>query len=176
MRVKWLTIPAMGFLLSSPAFADSKDKLQNSRPPIFEALVNCRTISDSTDRLACYDAKVAAMDEAEKKDELVLADKESMQEARRGLFGFSLPKLKLFGNDSDETETEIVAKIGSAYQNNTGKWTIILEDGARWVQIDDKILNREPGAGMEIKIREAAMGSYFGNIAGQRALRMKRVN
>ena len=85
-------------LLAAPATADKKDRLQEARPPVFEALINCRTITDAQDRLACYDAKVAAMDEAEKNDELVLADKETMKEARRGLFGFSLPKLKLFDN------------------------------------------------------------------------------
>jgi hypothetical protein len=176
MRAKWSFVIAAAFLASTSVAADKGDSLKEARPPVFEALVNCRTISDPTERLACYDIKVAAIDEAEKKDELVLADKESMKEARRGLFGFSLPKLKLFGNDDEGGDAELVAKIGSAYQNSAGKWTIILEDGARWLQIDVKVLNKNPAAGMEIKIREAAMGSYFANINGQRALRMKRVN
>lgn len=163
-------------LVVTPVFADEKDKLQQARPPVFEALVNCRTIVDPQARLACYDAKVAAMDEAEKNDELVLADKETMKEARRGLFGFSLPKLKLFDNEDGGGESELVAKIASAYQANPGKWTVVLDTGARWVQIDTQVLARDPKQGMEIKIRPAAMGSYFANIGGQRALRMRRVN
>lgn len=163
-------------LVASPTWAKD-DKLTEARPPIFEELVNCRTIADPTERLSCYDAKVAAMDEAEKKDELVLADKESMKEARRGLFGFSIPKLKIFGNDGKEDEKfELVAKIDSAYQASPGKWTILLDDGARWVQIDSQVMRKNPERGMEIKIREAAMGSYFANINGQRAIRMRRVN
>lgn len=165
------------FVLSATPALTKDDKLTEARPPIFEELVNCRTIADPTERLACYDTKVAAMDEAEKKDELVLADKASMKEARRGLFGFSIPKLKIFGNEGKEEEKfELVAKIDSAYQASPGKWTIMLDDGARWVQIDSQVMRKNPGRGMEIKIREAAMGSYFANIDGQRAIRMRRVN
>jgi hypothetical protein len=177
MRQLW-HIGLIGALsLTGSAAIGKDDKLTEARPPIFEELVNCRAVADPTERLACYDAKVAAMDEAEKKDELVLADKASMKEARRGLFGFSIPKLKIFGNDGKEVEKfELVAKIDSAYQASPGKWTILLDDGARWVQIDSQVMRKNPERGNEIKIREAAMGSYFANINGQRAIRMRRVN
>jgi hypothetical protein len=93
------------------------------------------------------------------------------------LFGFSLPKLKLFGNeDNEEAEAEFVTKVDSAYQKSPGKWTVVLDGGARWSQIDTQVLPRNPAKGMEIKIRKAAMGSYFANIGGQRAIRMIRVN
>lgn len=177
MRKNSLLIVTALALAAGPALADKKDDLTKSRPPLFEELVNCRTITEPAARLACYDAKVAAMDEAEKKDELVLADKASMTEARRGLFGFSIPKLKIFGNDGEQEEKfELVAKIDSAYQSSPGKWTIVLDNGARWVQIDTQVLRKNPARGMEIKIREAAMGSYFANIDGARAIRMRRVN
>ena len=53
----------------------------------------------------------------------------------------------------------------------------VLSDlGARWVQIDAQVMRKNPERGNEIKIREAAMGSYFANINGQRAIRMRRVN
>ena len=44
------------------------------------------------------------------------------------------------------------------------------------MQIDSQVMRKNPERGMEIKIREAAMGSYFANINGQRAIRMRRVN
>lgn len=166
-----------GLLLVGSAAMGKDEKLLQSRPPVFEELVNCRGIANSVERLVCYDAKVAAIDEAEKKDELVLADKTAMKEARRGLFGFSIPKLKIFGNDGPKNEKfELTARIESAYQANYGKWTIVLDTGARWVQIDTTVLRKAPAGGMEIKIREAAMGSYFANIEGARAIRMRRVN
>ena len=172
-----LAFLVLATLVAVPAYAAKKDTLPDTRPPIFEALVNCRTITDATERLACYDSKVAAIDEAEKNDELVLADKETMKEARRGLFGFTLPKLRLFGDGEEaEGESELVTKIGSAYQTGTGQWTIELEDGARWSQIDNRPLVKQPKPGTEIKIRKASLGTYFANIGGQRAIRMKRVN
>lgn len=177
MRIYGQLLLTSGVLLMSTSAIGKDDKLTQSRPPVFEELVNCRSIADPTARLACYDAKVTAMDEAEKKDELVLADKTAMKEARRGLFGFSIPKLKIFGNDGKQDEKfELVAKIDSAYQASYGKWTIVLDDGARWVQIDTQVLRKNPVRGMEIKIRAASMGSYFANIDGARAIRMRRVN
>ncbi len=177
MQTSWRLLLAGGALLSCAAVAGQDDRLAQSRPPVFEELVNCRAIADPAARLTCYDAKVAAIDEAEKKDELVLADKTAMKEARQGLFGFSIPKLKIFGNDGKEDEKfELTAKIDSAYQASYGKWTIVLDSGARWVQIDTTVMRKDPQRGMEIKIRAAAMGSYFANVEGQRAIRMRRVN
>lgn len=177
MRIYRQMLLAGGLILPGTALVAQEDRLTQSRPPVFEELVNCRTIADPAARLACYDSKVAAIDEAEKKDELVLADKASMKEARKGLFGFSVPKLKIFGNDGKQDEDfELVAKIASASMANYGKWTIILDDGARWTQIDTTVLRKNPKPGMEVKIRAAAMGSYFANIDGQRAIRMRRVN
>jgi hypothetical protein len=51
-----------------------------------------------------------------------------------------------------------------------------LEDGARWTQTDSTRVNRTPKAGMKARIRRAAMGSFFVNIDGQLAIRMKRLN
>lgn len=177
MRANWI-LALIGYVAASaaPAIAQG-NAAPEIRPAVFEDLLRCRSISDETQRLACYDAKTAAMDEAEKKDELVLVDTASMKEAKRGLFGFTVPKLKIFGNDKKEQEKfELVAKIDSAFQTGHGQWTIILDDGARWTQTDSQAMIRSPAKGMEIKIREAAMGSYFANIAGQRAIRMRRVN
>lgn len=177
MRTYGRLLLASGILLSCTAVSGKDDKLMQSRPPVFEELVGCRSVADPVARLACYDTKVAAIDEAEKKDELVLADKTAIKEARRGLFGFSVPKLKIFGNDGKADEKfELVAKIDSAYQASYGKWTIVLDDGARWVQIDTQAVRKNPARGQEIKIRAASLGSYFANIEGQRAIRMKRVN
>ena len=55
------------------------------------------------------------------------------------------------------------------------KSVIIIEDGAKWVQIDTNAV-RTPKSGMPIRIRRATMGSYFANIAGRPAIRMRREN
>ena len=62
-----------------------------------------------------------------------------------------------------------------AYQQGDGKWSLELEDGAVWVQTESATLGRRPKDGSTVEIRKAAMGSYFINIDGQRAIRAKRV-
>ena len=48
------------------------------------------------DRLACFDAAAARLDEAEKKGDIVVVDRRQAQEVRRQAFGFTLPSLTLF--------------------------------------------------------------------------------
>src|SRR5688500_4143501 len=88
----------LGLALAAPASAQNMPK--TSTPKIFEDVVQCRAIADAAARLACYDRGVAALQTAQQSNELYVADKQAMKEARRGLFGFSIPKLKIFGDES----------------------------------------------------------------------------
>jgi hypothetical protein len=169
-------------LAAFPLSAKESKADKAARPALFQSVINCRAVAESSARLACYDAQVARLDEAETKNELVVVDKKQVKEARKGLFGFSLPDLGLFGgkdaadNDPDqEGISKIESTVKSAAQNASGKWTIIIADGARWVQIDTSSI-RTPKPGQEIKIRKASLGSYFANVNGQTAIRMIRQN
>jgi hypothetical protein len=166
---------ATAIALSLPLAAkdDKDDGL--ARPKLFDDLVACKTIENAEARLACYDANVAALDEAQKSKEIVVTDKAAIKEARRGLFGFDLPKIKIFGGNEEELN-EVEATLSEAYMNRDGKLTIVLEDGARWSQIDSQVVRGSPKAGSKARIRRAAMGSFFVNIDEKRAIRMKRVN
>jgi hypothetical protein len=153
---------------------DAKDP-DLARPKLFEDVVACKSIENAESRLACYDEKVAALDEAQKKEEIILTDKAAVKEAQRGLFGFNIPKLKIFGNGGEDVaEIEVVVKSVTA--NRAGQITIVLEDGARWQQVDTKILNREPRSGDKARIRTGSMGSYLVSFNDGPAVRMKRLN
>lgn len=175
--------PNSGFLAAAiamtftGAIVVAKDDKSPSlaRPKIFDDVVACKAIENPEQRLACYDEKVAAMDEAQKKDEIILTDKAAVKEAQRGLFGFEIPKLKIFGSGGDDVE-EIEAVVKSVSANRARILTISLEDGARWQQIDNKVLNREPRPGSKANIRKASMGSFLVKFDGGPAIRMKRVN
>lgn len=142
-------------------------------PKLFEDVVNCRSIQDSAERLACYDRGVAALDTAQKSNELYIADREGMKEARRGLFGFSLPKLKIFGDedlgDLDELETTI-----TAVREGPRGYIFTLADGARWMQTDKKYMDK-PKVGATIKIEKAALGSYMASINRKPGFRVERL-
>ena len=95
---------------------------------------------------------------------------------RRQAFGFTLPSLNIFGH-SDKTPAleNISAVVERATQRGNGTWVIELEGGAVWSQIDDEPLLRGAHKGSKAAVRKAALGTYFMNIDGQRALRVKRV-
>lgn len=161
-------------LVSGPAGAQQPGA---ARPPALVRLVDCRGITDTTARLACYDREVAALDAAEARKDLVVVDREQLSKTRRTLFGLTLPNLSVFGDDSPDAEAfaKLDTKIKTARQNPYGKWTFVLEDGATWSQVDSRNLGVDPRPGDDISIRRAAMGSYLANVNKQIAIRVQRL-
>jgi len=167
-----MALAAAAALAAGPAAAQTMPK--TSTPKIFEDVVQCRAIQDAAARLACYDRGVAALETAQKSNELYVADKQAMREARRGLFGFSVPKLKIFGDDDlgemDELETTI-----AAVSSGSRGYIFTLPDGARWAQTDKKYMDR-PKVGAKIKIEKAVLGSYMASINNKPGFRIERLN
>jgi hypothetical protein len=161
-------------LIGSALVAADPKVPEMARPKPFDDVVACKSITDPLARLACYDEKVAALDEAAKKEDIILTDKAAVKEAKRGLFGFDVPKIRIFGNGEDVEEIE--ATVKSVSITRAGMVLMILEDGARWQQVDTKVLNREPRTGSVARIRKATMGSYLVSFDGGPAIRMKRLN
>lgn len=147
-------------------------------PQIVERLFSCRGIPDATERLACYDREVANIEQALKVDDLVIADREQLREARKGLFGFTLPKLQLFDRGSEEERAldQIDGVIASSRISAGGKLVITLEDGARWMQTDETPIPGTIRPGDTITIKKAAMGSFLAKIGTKRAFRIQRIN
>jgi hypothetical protein len=162
-----------------PAAAVAQEAVSDpgKTPEVVERLFDCRTIEDSGERLACFDREIDSVLKAQESKELVITDREQIKETRRGLFGFSLPKIGLFGGEDDDDEVnEIVAKISEARRTRNGRYMIVLEDGARWMQSDNTTVLRDIEPGEEITIKTAAFGSYMAKVGGRRAFRIKRMN
>jgi hypothetical protein len=152
-------------------------KTKPAQSPMVQALASCRAQSDDAARLRCYDKAAAALTEATAQGKLVVIDQEDVRKTRRSLFGFSLPKLPFFSGDdsAEEQQSEITAKITRSSALPNGKWQIRLEDGATWETTEVSAFIRPPRVGNEVLIKRGALGSYMMRIAGQRALRAKRV-
>lgn len=169
-----LIIPAAALIAAATVPASAKDKDKGAPPILIQELYACRDIGDAAARLACYDREVGELAAADQANEIVFTDKEAARKARRGLFGFSFPKLGgIFGGDDDEIK-EIETVIRSVRTDRSGKYIFVMEDDAVWVQIDGTSLPREPRAGQTAKIKVASMGSYFVTVNGGRTIRMKR--
>ena len=141
----------------------------------------CRSIADPTQRLACCDRTAAALVTATQNREVVVLDEQEVKRTERSLFGFSLPKLSLFGGgDKDgkpEAERpkidEIESRITGMAEAGYGKWAFVLEDGSRWQTIEMNTSLR-PRVGDPIKIERAALGSYRASVKGARLVRIRR--
>ena len=166
-------------MVAAPLSAQSGGADEQSS--LTQSLYACRDIADNADRLGCFDREVAAIQQAEASQDLIIADRGQVREARRGLFGFKLPKLRLFGGGKDddtgveqiEQVEEPLARFGS---NSMGKAYFQLESGARWIQTDNVPVLGNPKPGDIVVIREAALGSYSAKIDGRRAIKVRRVD
>ena len=173
MKVK-IVFGLVGAALAAEAGAA---KPQPEQSPLVQALANCRSQTDDSARLRCYDSAAGALTDATARGSVVLVDQEDVRKTRRSLFGFSLPKLPFFSGDrsADDQQDELTARIASAGPLGYGKWRIKLEDGALWETTEPSSRISDPRAGNEVKIKRGPLGSYMIRVAGQRALRAKRV-
>ena len=163
----------LGLIGAVPASAQ-KAMPKTATPKLFEDVVQCRTIQDSAQRLACYDRGVAALETAQKSNELYVADKAAMKEARKGLFGFSLPNIKIFG-DEDLGDLDQLESTVAAVSSGQRGLIFTLPDGARWAQTDKRYMDK-PKVGAKIKIQKAVLGSYMASINGKPGFRVERIN
>lgn len=146
------------------------------RAAVLKAVTDCRGVTDAAARLACYDSAVGRLDEADKSGEVVVLDRAQARAARREAFGFSMPSLSLFSRgEKEEALDRAEFTVTSARQDSLGKWIVELDTGAVWRQVDSEVLRRSPRAGSKAEIRNAALGSFFLNLDGQRAIRASRV-
>src|SRR5687767_10219008 len=102
-------------MLSALAFPSALFSAEPAqRVDLFDKLLACRNVMDPALRLACFDDKVAAMEMAVGKKEIVVVDCPQIRTARRSLFGLTLPNLDIFGGgDADRREGEGFSEIES---------------------------------------------------------------
>lgn len=178
IRTTWFIASACAASLlvtSGAAQADGNDKRDKPLPEVFAKVLDCRKLENPEARLTCFDNSVAALETANDQKAVIVMSEETVQEARRGLFGLTLPRLGLFGDsDEDQSLKELTTTITSV-RGGDGAWVLTLADGAVWQQTDGAYL-RAPKSGESITIRKAALGSYMAKVEGGRGFRIKRAN
>lgn len=162
------------------ALAKKSDKAPPPAPQAYQQLIECKQIADPTARLACYDQQVGAIESATAAGDLVISDRQTIKEARRGLFGFRLPSLGIFGGGGDDENDAndikaIDSTVKAARQFGYGSWRVTLDDGSVWEQVDDQKLLFDPVSGNKVHIYKGAVGTFRMNIDGQRAIKVRRV-
>ena len=143
--------------------------------PVVGDVVKCRSEADDARRLACYDKAAGALARATGDGSIAVVSRDDARKTRRSLFGFAVPKLPFFSGDksAEDTPDEIETTIRSARGNRDGNVSLVMEDGAVWRTTEPP--RRLPRPGARVRIKKAALGSFFIIIDGERALRSMRV-
>ncbi|HEX7849432.1 MAG TPA: hypothetical protein VF485_06845 [Sphingomonas sp.] len=159
-------------MLLAATAADGREEAK-PRIKLLQQTLDCAAIKADAERLACYDRTVAALGKAEEAKEIVVTDREQMREARRSLFGFRLPSLRIFGS-GDEEISEIETTISGVSRSYDGGLSLTVADGAQWVQTDTRAIVGKIKPGDKVTISRGAMGSYFASIPGRPAFKVQR--
>ena len=155
--------------------ASARPASNTGTPQSIQQLIACRSVTDPTQRLACYDRQSDALNRAISTKELVVIDKERATATKRSLFGFSIPNFGgLFGGAGDDIK-EIASTAARVSQDGYGAYIVTLADGSTWYQQDDAPLGLGPEKGDKIVVRRGSFGAFFLSVNGQPGIRVKRI-
>lgn len=169
-----LTLGLMIFGAALPAGAAAQDSGETSAERQLSDLKQCRTIEEPSARLACFDREVGAVIAATEQGTLQVVDKQEVEQTKRSLFGFTLPKLRMFGDDDQEL-TVLETTITRVRQTERDSWVFTTEEGSEWRINDAPMRFRAPKEGQAVVFKKASLGTYFIRVNGQIGVKGRRI-
>lgn len=164
-------------LLGVSAAAQDKNDLETS--PLVDKLATCTSITDDTERLACFDKEVGAFVGAANEGDVKVVEKEEINKARKKLFGYSVPDAGIFKaktKEEKEANRRLTSTITKVRQMSSKEWHIWIEEGnARWRMKNTSIRFRAPKVGDTVEFKPASMGTYWIRVNGRKGVRGNRV-
>ena len=168
----------LALVTANPAGAKDKDKDKLTPSPLVTAIDHCRQITDSMQRLACYDSAANALVSATTSGAVAIVDQNEIRKARHSLFGFNLPKIPFFSGDqtANDVQRQLDSTITGVTPLNNGYYRIVIADNnAVWETSESSISFDAPRKGQKITILRGPLGSYFLRNNGQVGVRGRRV-
>jgi hypothetical protein len=175
MRLRIMTLTMLAGANVAAAAAAAPAPPPSAPPASVQAVMDCRKITDDTQRLACFDTASAVLAKAEQSGDVVSLDRAQRNQVRHQAFGLTLPSIELFDHGEGQLN-DVKETLASAHQTAGGRWVFQMQDGQIWRQTDDEFLSREPHGGSVIDIRRASLGSYMLSVDGQPGVRAHRDN
>jgi len=172
LRVGIVAMTGTGLALASPGASQDRS---GERPDLLAELQSCREIVDPAARLTCFDRASATLVAARDSGEVRVVDREEVQETRRGLFGFTLPQLGVFGAGDDEELDTLESTITGVSRVGRNGYRIQIEEGSVWQIESAPSRLRTPRPGDAIVLKKASLNSFFIRIAGQIGVKGRRV-
>lgn len=175
MRVVFLTaLVAMGAALLAAGASEAQESE-------IDRIHACSSITDAGARLACFDAAVAAMKQAQDSGAVSVVSRAQIQQAGKDSFGLgptaqasALAGVATAAEPAPEPD-RVVVTIVSAKKRENGKFRFTLDNGQIWDQTDTISLRMLPSEPFDGEIRRAALGSFLLKPADKPAVRVKRV-
>ena len=162
--------------IAATALMSSSAGAQTAGSDLVAQLSACRSVSSDAERLACFDRTASALEAARAGGEVVILDREEVEETRRRSFGLDLNVLNPFAREGgvDEIDNVSTTLEQATQAGGAGRWLFTLENGSVWRQVDNEPVRVSPRQGMSVEIRRASLGSYMMSINGSRSVRVRR--
>jgi hypothetical protein len=173
MRLWLILIGGIASVLGTSAEARSNPP--TGTPAAVQSLLACQSIADAGQRLSCFDKAAQGFADAMTKKEVVIVDKARANEAKRSLFGFSIPNFSSLFGAGDEQLNQIESIVTAAFENGYEGWTVKLADGSTWQQTDSAPVAIPPRKGDKVIVKRGTLGSYFVKLGSQPGFKAKRV-
>jgi hypothetical protein len=164
-----------GIAASLAVVADARSTPNTGTPVAVQSLLACQSITDSGQRLSCFDKAARGFADAMSKKEVVVVDKARANDAKRSLFGFSVPNFSALFGGGDDQVSQIESTVAGAIENGYEGWTVKLADGSTWQQTDGTPVALPPRRGDKVTVRRGTMGSYFLKLGSQPGFKARRV-
>jgi hypothetical protein len=164
-----------GIVVAFAGAAQARSTPNTGTPPAIQSLLACQSVTDAGQRLSCFDRAAQGLAEAMNKKDVVVVDKAKANEAKRSLFGFSIPNFGALFGAGDEQVKQIESTVTAAFENGYEGWTVKLADGSTWQQTDGVTVALPPHRGDKVVVKRGTMGSYFLKLGSQPGFRARRV-
>lgn len=179
MRTLVPLVAALILASSASAQPSGAGARSDSRPEAIDRVYACSSQTEDAARLACYDAAVGHLKEAERTGEIVSVDRAQAATVQREAFGFSLPSisrlLPRLNTGEQQQVSEINAQLVRIGGGGDGRHIFVLENGQTWAQVEPGSID-DVETGRNVRIRRATLGSFLMTPEhGYKAYRVRRV-
>jgi len=176
--------PVMALVLAlaaTPVCGQDKGGSEPPLPasPLIGKLDACTSIADNTERLACFDREVSALVGASSEGAVRVVEQKDITQARKKLFGYSVPDAGIFAARTDEEREDaktLVSTITRVRKINSREYQFWIEEGdAMWRMKGTTMRFRAPKVGDEVEFAPASMGTYWIRVNGRKGVRGNRI-
>ncbi|MGE0828524.1 MAG: hypothetical protein AB7O04_04135 [Hyphomonadaceae bacterium] len=185
MRLFVVAFALFAALGASGSASAQQDAPERAPPEVLSGVYACAQIESDAERLACFDAAVGRMQQAQQAGDFAAVDRAQVREVERESFGFSLPSIsrlmpRFGGGDDNEDEHEdgvsdnVEMVIQSVRERTMGVYVFTMTNGQVWSQVQGESVRNVP-PGTTVTIRRAAAGSFMmASARGGSAHRVRR--